>query len=206
LDLPRNIPGSETKRAAQRIGCQREHPPAAPDRGGAISEDCELDGPGEITRLVERWSEGDDRAFDRLIELVYDDLRQIAHRHLRLDRLDQESAAAVEAEAAELLAVNEALDMLAQRNERMARVVECRFFGGLSVAETAEALDASVRKVERDLDACARVPVPRARHALKKPARSRTRGRRRSHGLMAHDLGKPPAPRPPANAYGRPKE
>jgi RNA polymerase sigma factor (TIGR02999 family) len=43
---------------------------------------------GEITALVERWSAGDEVAFDRLIELVYDDLRQIAHRHLRLDRPD----------------------------------------------------------------------------------------------------------------------
>jgi RNA polymerase sigma factor (sigma-70 family) len=61
-----------------------------------------------------------------------------------------ENMAAVEAEAAELLVLDEALDKLAQHNQRMARVVECRFFGGLSVAETAEALDASVRTVERE--------------------------------------------------------
>jgi len=168
---------------------------------------------GEITQLVEAWSAGDEAAFDRLIELVYDDLHQIAHRHLRLDRPDHtinttalvheaylrlaqhqdgvwrsraqffafasramrhilidyarhrraakrggtriqvpltENMAAIDAEVAELLALDEALALLEQRNPRMASVVECRFFGGLSVAETAEVLDASVRTVERD--------------------------------------------------------
>ena len=42
----------------------------------------------DITQLVERWGRGDEDAFDRLIELVYPDLRQIAHRHLRMDRPD----------------------------------------------------------------------------------------------------------------------
>jgi RNA polymerase sigma factor (TIGR02999 family) len=168
---------------------------------------------GEITQLVEAWSAGDEAAFDRLIELVYDDLHQIAHRHLRLDRPDHtinttalvheaylrlaqhqdgvwrsraqffafasramrhilidyarhrraakrggtriqvpltENMAAIDAEVAELLAVDEALELMAQRNPRMASVVECRFFGGLSVAETAEVLEASVRTVERE--------------------------------------------------------
>jgi DNA-directed RNA polymerase specialized sigma24 family protein len=62
----------------------------------------------------------------------------------------QDDAGAIETEAAELLALDEALEMLTKRNERMSRVVECRFFGGLSVAETAEALGSSVRTVERD--------------------------------------------------------
>jgi RNA polymerase sigma factor (TIGR02999 family) len=168
---------------------------------------------GEITQLVEAWSAGDEAAFDRLIELVYDDLHQIAHRHLRLDRPDHtinttalvheaylrlaqhsdgvwrsraqffafasramrhilidyarqrraakrggtriqvpltENMAAIDAEVAELLALDEVLALLEQHNPRMASVVECRFFGGLSVAETAEVLDASVRTVERD--------------------------------------------------------
>jgi RNA polymerase sigma-70 factor, ECF subfamily len=61
-----------------------------------------------------------------------------------------DAMAVVEAQAAELLALDEALGMLAERSPRMARVVECRFFGGLSVPETAEALDASIRTVERD--------------------------------------------------------
>jgi RNA polymerase sigma-70 factor (ECF subfamily) len=58
--------------------------------------------------------------------------------------------AAIEAEAEELLALDEALDFLARRNERMARIVECRFFGGLTVPETAEALGTSARTVERE--------------------------------------------------------
>jgi RNA polymerase sigma factor (TIGR02999 family) len=52
--------------------------------------------------------------------------------------------------AAELREVDEALDELALRFPRQARVVECRFFGGLSVEETAEALDLAPRTVKRD--------------------------------------------------------
>lgn len=51
---------------------------------------------------------------------------------------------------AELLAVDEALQRLAAIDERQARVVELRFFGGLSVAETAEILDVSDKTVKRD--------------------------------------------------------
>lgn len=58
--------------------------------------------------------------------------------------------AAVEAQAAQLLAVDEALSALATRSERMARIVECRFFAGLSVPETAEAVGTSSRTVERE--------------------------------------------------------
>ena len=52
--------------------------------------------------------------------------------------------------AAELRDVDEALDRLARQFPRQARVVECRFFGGLSVEETAEALDLAPRTVKRD--------------------------------------------------------
>lgn len=52
--------------------------------------------------------------------------------------------------AAELLALDEALDRLARSDERLARVVECRVYGGLSAAETAEALGSSLRTVERE--------------------------------------------------------
>lgn len=170
-------------------------------------------GRGEITRLVEQWSSGDEEAFRRLIDLVYDDLRRIAHRHIRADRsghtiqttalvheayvkLAQQQDGAwpsrghffafasramrhilidyarrrqalkrggarirvpltegvdvADVEIAELLTLDAALDKLAHHSERMARIVECRFFGGLSVAETAETLDLSIRTVERD--------------------------------------------------------
>ena len=46
-------------------------------------------------------------------------------------------------------ALDEALDRLARADERAARVVECRFFGGLSIEETAEALDISTATVTR---------------------------------------------------------
>ena len=50
---------------------------------------------------------------------------------------------------AEVLAVHEALDVLAQIDDRQSRVVELRYFGGLSVDETAEALDLSSTSVQR---------------------------------------------------------
>jgi RNA polymerase sigma factor (TIGR02999 family) len=51
---------------------------------------------------------------------------------------------------AELLALDDALDDLAQLNPRQAQMVECRFFGGLDVAETAQVLDVSEATVLRD--------------------------------------------------------
>ena len=53
-------------------------------------------------------------------------------------------------EARWLLDVDQALERLAGRDERMAKVVECRFFAGFSEEETAAALDTSVRTVQRD--------------------------------------------------------
>lgn len=52
--------------------------------------------------------------------------------------------------ALDLLALEEALEHLAEENPRQRRVVECRFFSGLSVAETAEALSISEPTVKRD--------------------------------------------------------
>jgi RNA polymerase sigma factor (TIGR02999 family) len=49
----------------------------------------------------------------------------------------------------ELLVVNEALEKLENQNGRQARIVECRFFGGMSVEETASALDISPATVKR---------------------------------------------------------
>ena len=50
----------------------------------------------------------------------------------------------------DLLALDEALERLSAVNERYGRVVECRFFGGMSVEETAEALGTSPATVKRD--------------------------------------------------------
>jgi RNA polymerase sigma factor (TIGR02999 family) len=52
--------------------------------------------------------------------------------------------------AEELLALDEALGELAALDERLARTVELRFFGGLSVEETADVLGTSPRTVKRD--------------------------------------------------------
>jgi RNA polymerase sigma factor (TIGR02999 family) len=49
-----------------------------------------------------------------------------------------------------LLSLDRALERLAARNERLARVVECRYFAGLSERETADALQTSLRTVQRD--------------------------------------------------------
>jgi RNA polymerase sigma factor (TIGR02999 family) len=50
----------------------------------------------------------------------------------------------------ELIDIDDALDVLAKMDSRKARVIELRFFGGLSVEETAEALNVSPQTVMRD--------------------------------------------------------
>jgi RNA polymerase sigma factor (sigma-70 family) len=55
-----------------------------------------------------------------------------------------------EQQATQLLDVDAALDQLAALNARQSRVVECRFFAGLTIEETAEALDVSPATVKRD--------------------------------------------------------
>jgi len=52
----------------------------------------------------------------------------------------------------ELIALDEALNKLAEFDERKSRVVELRYFGGLTVEETAEVLGISTATVNRDLD------------------------------------------------------
>jgi RNA polymerase sigma factor (TIGR02999 family) len=49
-----------------------------------------------------------------------------------------------------VVALDEALDRLRELDERQARVVECRFFGGMSEEETAEALGIGLRTARRD--------------------------------------------------------
>jgi RNA polymerase sigma-70 factor, ECF subfamily len=51
---------------------------------------------------------------------------------------------------AELLEIDEALDKLAAFDARQAQVVEMRFFGGMTIAEIAEALNVSKRTIEQD--------------------------------------------------------
>jgi RNA polymerase sigma-70 factor (ECF subfamily) len=63
---------------------------------------------------------------------------------------DAVAIAVVAEQADDVIALDEALERLTAMNERHARIVECRFFGGMSVEETAEALDISPATVKRD--------------------------------------------------------
>jgi len=93
-------------------------------------------------------------------------LASVAMRHILVDRararlarkrdggqapvtLDQDEIAAEDQPAA-LLELNDALDRLSAMEPRLGQVVECRFFGGLSEVETAEALGITTRTVQRD--------------------------------------------------------
>lgn len=66
--------------------------------------------------------------------------------HLTID----EGRIAVDQQADRLVALDEALDRLAAIDERQSRIVECRFFGGMTIEETAAALDVSPSTVKRD--------------------------------------------------------
>ena len=166
-----------------------------------------------LTDLLLEWREGDKAALDRLIPIVYDELRRIAHRYVQHERdahtlqtsalvneaylrfagqrkVDWQNRAhffAVTAQvmrhilidharrrryakhggearqvpisdltemslqrAGELIALEEALDQLAKLDQRKCQVVELRYFGGLSLEETAEVLQISLMTVRRD--------------------------------------------------------
>lgn len=166
-----------------------------------------------LTELLLEWREGDKAALDRLMPLVYDELRRIAHRYVQHERdghtlqtsalvneaylrfagqrkVDWQNRAhffAVTAQvmrhilidharrrryakhggevrqipiqdatemslqrANELIALEEALDELAKLDRRKSQVVELRYFGGLSLEETAEVLEISLMTVRRD--------------------------------------------------------
>jgi RNA polymerase sigma factor (TIGR02999 family) len=159
--------------------------------------------PGEVTRLLAAWSDGDRSAFDKLLPIVERELHRLAHRYISregpghtlqttalvneayLRLVDQtrvrfanrahfmaiaaqmmrrilvnhardraarkrgggtrkvsldDVAVLSDERAEEVVALDEALDSLFKLDERKARVVELRYFGGLSVEETAEAL------------------------------------------------------------------
>lgn len=166
-----------------------------------------------VTRLLQRWSEGEPAALDRLLPLVYADLRRIAAGLLRStpghatlqttalvhevllrllgrERVQFESGAhllnasarmmrqvlvdrarkastekrggrwqrndftdALELpipDGTDLAALDRALNELESMHERMAKVVELRYFVGLEVAEIATALDINERTARRD--------------------------------------------------------
>lgn len=66
------------------------------------------------------------------------------------ETLDEDAMVLVQARAAELLDLDAALDRLTALDERQGRIVECRFYGGMSVEETADALGVSRATVKRD--------------------------------------------------------
>ena len=61
-----------------------------------------------------------------------------------------DSVIRIDEQAEEILSVHDALEKLGARNPRLGRTVECRFFAGLTEAETAMALQVSERTVRRD--------------------------------------------------------
>ena len=77
--------------------------------------------------------------------------RRTAKREGGLHRVPLEDPLLLtEAQSDELLALDEALERLAELDARQSRIVELRFFGGLTVEETAEALGVAPRTVKRD--------------------------------------------------------
>jgi RNA polymerase sigma factor (TIGR02999 family) len=114
-------------------------------------------------------------AYLKLVDQSHADWRDRAHflavaslamRHVLVDRAKARSTLkrggerhritlddahiAVDDQADALLQLDEAMNRLAELDPRLARVVECRFFGGLTEEEIAEALGVTVRTVQRD--------------------------------------------------------
>jgi RNA polymerase sigma factor (TIGR02999 family) len=87
-------------------------------------------------------------------------MRQVLVDHARRKRADKRGGAAtmmsldevspVSSPIVDVLALDQALDALSSRDARQCRVVELRFFAGLSVDETAEAIGVSTATVERE--------------------------------------------------------
>jgi len=75
------------------------------------------------------------------------DKRGAARKPVPLENIDQ---VAVEDRAELLVMLDDALERLATMDERQARVVECRFFGGYTEEETAETLGIGLRTAKRD--------------------------------------------------------
>jgi RNA polymerase sigma factor (TIGR02999 family) len=167
-----------------------------------------------VTQLLAEWGGGDRAALDRLLPLVFDELRRLAASYLRRERaghtlqptalvneaylrlVDQEGAQwqnrahffgiaanlmrqilvdharqrsadkrggsqlqrlsltqaerLVKQEELDVLALNEALERLAEFDPQQTRIVELKFFGGLTIEETAEVLGVSHATVERE--------------------------------------------------------
>jgi RNA polymerase sigma factor (TIGR02999 family) len=70
--------------------------------------------------------------------------------HRTLVALDEATAIPLQVRGVDPVAVDDALDALAALDERQAQIVELRYFGGLTIAETAEQLGISIATVKRD--------------------------------------------------------
>lgn len=87
----------------------------------------------------------------RHILVNYAERRRAAKRGGDMQQVSIDDSNPVGEEVAEeVLALHEALERLSEVNERQAKVVEARFFAGLAIEETAEALDISPATVKRD--------------------------------------------------------
>ena len=89
----------------------------------------------------------------RQVIITYARRRNAAKRgggNMQQTTLDADRHIAIDQQAEWLVALDDALGRLEQWNPRLARVVECRFFAGLSEEETAAALNVSLRTAQRD--------------------------------------------------------
>src|ERR1700686_4924110 len=96
-----------------------------------------------VSELLLNWGHGDQNAHEELIPLVYAELRRIARRYLCQERPDPTLQSGA-------LALDDTLTRLATLDPQHSRLVELRFFGGLSVGETAVVLGISPAKVKRE--------------------------------------------------------
>ena len=69
---------------------------------------------------------------------------------MRKESLDGEALLVAQERAEDLVLLDEALERLRAVNEHHARIVECRFYGGMTVEETAEAFDLSPATIKRE--------------------------------------------------------
>jgi DNA-directed RNA polymerase specialized sigma24 family protein len=99
--------------------------------------------PDDVPRMLIQWSSGESDALEKLIPLVYAELRQIASRVLQRERRDH----TIQPTAL----VHEAfLTALATFDRQQERIVELSLYGGLSSEETAEVIGISPATVKRD--------------------------------------------------------
>jgi len=133
----------------------------------------------DVTQLLQAWCVGRQDALDKLLPAIYGELRRLAASYLRRERRDHtlqptalvheaflklvdqrgsgerplsldEALIVSPATDIDLLALDEALTRLAAIDPQQGRVVELRFFGGLTIDETAEVLHISAATVGRE--------------------------------------------------------